>query len=136
MGRLREWFATALVWTERALQGGVRLLRDAPPALVRFFIYALEKEASDPLEFLGRPVDRARRDALFRRQRNLWCTAVFQAVLPGGPGPDAAFSFDPVDIIVTDDAVVRYASGPAAVRVQRFRVLDPARYADAMTRTP
>ncbi|MBK9138646.1 MAG: nucleoside hydrolase [Verrucomicrobia bacterium] len=109
------------------------LLSAAPPELIQFFIYALEKETGDPIEFLRQPVDPKRREALFRHTRNLWCTAIFRGLLVEGAPAGDAFVFDPVDVTIRDDAAVRYGPGPDAKSVLRFRVRDQARYDADMT---
>lgn len=130
------------------------LLRDASPQLLQFFIYALAKETADPLGFLTWPVDAARREQLLAGTRNLWCTAVFSALAgrdlvregehyiarspPPDRTPDASlrnelFEFEPVDLRITDDAVVKYGSAPDARRIMRFTVRDQANYARGMT---
>lgn len=113
------------------------LLQRAPPELVQFFVYALEKEASDPLEFVRLPPNPARRDALFAATRNLWCTAVFRWLVIGRSGAgaewDPPFRFDRVEVSVTDAGVVRIGPGPGTHRVRVFRVLDGGRYAQVMT---
>ncbi|HNQ88598.1 MAG TPA: nucleoside hydrolase [Verrucomicrobiota bacterium] len=131
-----------------------QLLEHAPDPLVQYFLYALDHERGDPIAALARPVDPARRDRLFAGQRNLWCTAVFAWVTgrtvvrtgtdyrlappPAGPSPDPEtpaplFGFEPIEVSVDDHAVVRYG-GPNTRCVRRFVVLDPARYAEGMTR--
>jgi len=130
------------------------LLRRAPPELVQFFIYALEHEKADPVAFLRQPVDAARKAKLFAGERNLWCTAIFASVAGrtvaydgthfsltpagalsnAGTPAGALYGFEEVSIIVTDAAVVKYDSGPGAVKVRRFAVWDPARFAEGMTR--
>jgi hypothetical protein len=130
------------------------VLKDASPELVQYFIYALEKEKSDPLPFLKQPVDPARKDRLFAGQRNFWCTAVFGALagrtvafdgtryafapLQAGEGgalaaPGALFGFSEVEVTVTDKGVVHYEKGGEAKKVWRFDIRDPARYAEGMT---
>jgi len=130
------------------------LLGEAPPGLVQYFIYALEKETVDPLAFLEEPVDPARRSKLFAMTRNLWCTAVFVALTGRGVAWDAAsgarfvdlpaqagapaprgllFDFEAVDVSVTDEGVVRCGPAPGAKPVRRFRVLDAAGYGQGMT---
>jgi hypothetical protein len=52
------------------------LLGEAAPELILCFVYALEKEGSDPLAFLSRPVEPERQARLFAGTRNLWCAAV------------------------------------------------------------
>jgi hypothetical protein len=130
------------------------LLRGASPALVQYFIYALEKETADPLAFLSQPVDPARRDRLLAGTRNLWCTAVFgvladrsvarmgdsytcvpkrQAANPSVAAPGEVFGFSEVDLSVTDTGVIRYGRSQSSKKVMRFEVRDPANYAPAMT---
>src|SRR5664279_4331407 len=52
------------------------LLGQAAPDVIQYFIYALEKESSDPLAFLSRPIEPERQARLFAGNRNLWCAAV------------------------------------------------------------
>ena len=109
------------------------LLGSAPPELIQFFIYALEKETVDPIAFLRQPVDPARRAALFAQTRNLWCTAVFRSLAasdaPHGPG----FVFEAAEAAIGDDALLGSPADVPARTVQRFRVKDPERYASQMT---
>jgi hypothetical protein len=66
------------------------LLGKAAPEVIQYFIYALEKEGSEPLAFLSRPVEPERQARLFADTRNLWCAAVLgvmsgrEVVLEGG----------------------------------------------------
>ena len=66
------------------------LLGETAPEVRQYFIYALEKEGSDPLAFLSRPVEPERQARLFAGTRNLWCAAVLgvmsgrEVVLDGG----------------------------------------------------
>ncbi len=130
------------------------LLREASPELIQFFIYALEKETSDPLSFLSFPPDPQRQARLFARTRNLWCTVIF-GVLSGrqvafdgttyrsvsptnrtaqGAAPTIdLFGFSEVDISISDDGTVRYGKNPDSKKVMRFEVRDKARYAEGMT---
>lgn len=110
-----------------------RLLASAPPELVQYFIYALEKETAEPLGFLRQPVDPARREVLFQQTRNLWCAAIFRSLLNDGVPTSQAFTFEPVNVVVSDDAVVRYETGPASRRILRFKVRDHDCYAADMT---
>jgi hypothetical protein len=130
------------------------VLKGAAPELIQYFIYALEKEKSDPLPFLKQPVDPARKDRLFAGERNFWCTAVFGALagrtvafdgarpafvpMKAGEGgalsaPGALFGFSEVEVTVTDKGVVHYEKGGEAKKVWRFDIRDPARYAEGMT---
>ncbi len=130
------------------------LLRQAPPELVQYFIYALERDTSDPLAFVRSTVDPARQQRLFEQTRNLWCTATF-AVLLGrdlqlvngkyqtalhkpeheiDPAlTNALFQFEPVDVTLTDAGVVRYSKGADSHSVWRFKIRDAENYARGMT---
>lgn len=130
------------------------LLASAPPGLVQFFLYAIEKKTTDPLAFLAEPVDAASRARLFGMQRNLWCTAVFVTLAdqgvafdpekgaqfvdlaPASTGPQPSgllFAFEKVDVRISDEAVIQYGPAPDAKTIHRFKVLDPARYGQGMT---
>ena len=132
------------------------LLAGAAPELQQFFIYALQHEKAEPLDFLHQPVDPARRTAIFELTRNLWCTAVFgtlgrqriepvgdrflsQPVSGDGAGDPtlggALFAFETVWVKISDGAVVTTSTGPVAeaVRMRRFAVRDLARYGPGMT---
>jgi hypothetical protein len=130
------------------------LLQRASPALVHYFIYALEKETADPLAFLAGPADPARCDRLFAGTRNLWCAAIFgvladrwvtrvgdsYASVPRGQqtGLSSAvagevFGFSEVELSITDAAIIQYGRRQASKKVMRFEVRDQADYAQAMT---
>ncbi len=130
------------------------LLQQAPPELVQYFIYALERDTCDPLAFVRSAVDPARRQRLFEQTRNLWCTASFAVLLgrdlqlvngkyqtvPQKPGREidpaltnALFQFEPVDVTLTDAGVVRYSKGPDSHSVWRFKIRDSEKYARGMT---
>jgi hypothetical protein len=131
------------------------LLRSASPRVVRYFAYALGKEAGDPLEYLDRELDPTKRDLLLSGTRNLWCTAVFGVVsgrtvrreadrfvsapavrpepVAGPPPPNDLFGFSEVEVSVTDEALVRYGPAPGSRRILRFEVRDRERYAQGMT---
>ncbi|OHB82080.1 MAG: hypothetical protein A2V98_12640 [Planctomycetes bacterium RBG_16_64_12] len=130
------------------------LLQGAPAELIQFFIYALEKETGDPRAFIRAPVDPARKKRLFAQTRNLWCTATFAVLVerdlrlqdghfrtvPRGPEakldpalPNALFSFEEVDVTVTDTGVVRYERGPKSKKIRRFTLRNQADYARGMT---
>ena len=126
------------------------LLSGACTEILQYFIYALDKEQAEPLDFLRRPVEARRKTAIFEQTRNLWCTAIFgvlsgrqivmegqnyRSALPSESMPqDLLFCFKPVDLTVTDRAVIHYGSGPDAKRVMRFEITDPAHYAAGMTK--
>ncbi len=133
--------------------GQEALLSRAPDGLVQYFIYALDQETSDPLDFLAVPVDPARRARIFGLERNLWGTAIFASAAgriaafdgqryvlppagtPSGEQPilDSLFGFEAVDVSITDGGIVRYG-GMETRPVRRFVVRDPDRYAEGMTR--
>ena len=130
------------------------LFRKASPELIQFFIYALQKENSDPLAFLSSAVDPQRQAQLFAGTRNLWCMAIF-GVLSGrevtfdgtkyrsGPSTNRKaqaavlsndlFGFSEVDISVSDDGIVRYGKSRDSKKVMRFEVRNKAKYAEGMT---
>jgi hypothetical protein len=130
------------------------LLRRAAPALVQYFVYALEKETADPLAFLSAPVDPARRERLFAGTRSLWCTAIFGVLAdrsvarlgdnyasvrrgreagPSGAVPGEVFGFSEVELSITDTGIIHYGQSQAARKVMRFEVRDRANYAQAMS---
>lgn len=130
------------------------LLRQAPPELVQYFIYALERDTSDPMAFVRAAVDPVRQQRLFEQTRNLWCTATFAVLLgrdlqlvngkyqtvPRKPAREidlsltnALFQFEPVDVTITDTGVVRYGKGPGSHTVWLFKIRDTANYARGMT---
>ncbi len=122
------------------------VLKQARPELVQYFIYALEHERSDPIQFLHGAVDPQRGERLLAGTRNLWCTAIF-GVLAGRTvafdgtnyvftdlaEPGTLFGFSEVELSISDDAVVHYGPGKDAKKVLRFEVRNPARYAEGMT---
>jgi hypothetical protein len=129
------------------------LLEGAAPEVIQYFIYALEKETSEPLAFLSRPVEPERKARLFAGIRNLWCAAVlgtmsgrevvfdgrnWVSVLPAGSGAGAIagrsplFGFAEVEVTVSDAGVVGYGKGPDSHKVRRFEVRDQAHYEPGM----
>jgi hypothetical protein len=130
------------------------LLAQAAPQVTQYFIYALEKETAEPLEFLSRPVDPERRDRLFAGTRYLWCAAVLGALsgrevvsvgsrwtslLPQSTEALATstrkplFGFSDAEIIVSDSGVISYGKAAGSHKIKRFEVLDPAHYEAGMT---
>ncbi len=130
------------------------LFRKSSPELIQFFVYALQKENSDPLAFLSSAVDPQRQAQLFAGTRNLWCTAVFgvlsrrQVTFDGtnyGSVPSTnrrsqkavlnndLFGFSEVDISISDGGIVRYGKSRDSKKVMRFEVRNKARYAEGMT---
>jgi hypothetical protein len=130
------------------------LLGQVAPEVTQYFIYALEKERSEPLAFLSHPVEPERQARLFAGTRNLWCAGVlgvmsgrkvvlkegkWSSVLPGaGPqttdaGDKPLFGFSEVEVSVSDAGVVSYGKGPDSHKVRRFEVRDPVQYEQGMT---
>ena len=130
------------------------LLTQATPEVIQYFVYALDKEASDPLAILSRPVEPARQARLFAGTRNLWCAAVlgamsgrevvldrgkWRSVLPGsiptatGAKREALFGFSEVEVSVSDAGVVSYGKGPMSHKLKRFEVREPGHYEQGMT---
>jgi hypothetical protein len=107
------------------------LLRNAQPALLQYFIYALEKETADPIAFLSTPVDPARKQRLLAGSRNLWAAAVFEYLV--APAKTQAFGFSEVKVSMADDGVVHYGAVPGAKRIWRFEVHDLPGYPARMT---
>jgi len=129
------------------------LLGEATPQILQYFIYALEKESSDPLAFLSRPVEAERQARLFAGTRCLWCAAVlgvmsgrevvldsdrWTSVLPGSSRAAAdaerkpLFGFSEVEVSVSDTGVVSYGEGPGSHKMKRFEVREPAQYEQGM----
>jgi hypothetical protein len=108
------------------------LLRNTRPEVLQYFIYALEKERSDPIAFLSSPVDPERKRHLFAGTRNLWCAAVFESLVGQGNG---AYDFTPMDVSIGDDAVIRYGKTETSKKVMRFGVRDAEHYGARMTST-
>src|ERR1039458_1127549 len=129
------------------------LLEGAAPQVIQYFIYALEKETSEPLAFLSRPVEPERQAGLFADTRNLWCAAVlgvmsgrevildgsnWTSVLPQSGGATAVaareplFGFSEVEVTVSDTGVVSYEKRPGSQKVRRFEVRDPTHYEPGM----
>lgn len=129
------------------------LLGETAPEVRQYFIYALEKESSDPLAFLSRPVEPGRQARLFAGTRNLWCAAVlgvmsgrevvlegrkWTSALPGsgrqaaGLGRKPLFGFPEVEVSVSDAGVVSYGKGPRSHKVRLFEVRDPTQYEPGM----
>ncbi len=107
------------------------LLKQATPEVTQYFIYALEKETSEPLAFLSRPIDPERQARLFAGSRNLWCGPVL-GVMSGREVRRPLFGFAEVDVSVSDAGVVSYGKAPGSQKLKRFEVQDPAQYGPGM----
>jgi hypothetical protein len=129
------------------------LLVETAPEVMQYFIYALEKERSEPLAFLSRQVEPERQARLLAGTRNLWCAAVlgvmsgrevvldggrWTSALPGsggratGGGHKPLFGFSEVEVSVSAAGVVSYGKEPGSHTVKRFEVRDPAQYEPGM----
>jgi hypothetical protein len=130
------------------------VLKEAAPAVIQYFIYALEKETSDPLEFIARPADPQRQARLFAMQRNFWCTAIFGVLsgrtiafeggrwnsvpakkgrLRAAPPANELFGFTEVEVSITDNAITRVGPGEGTRKVMLFEVKNREKYAEGMT---
>ncbi len=111
------------------------LLGNSAPELIQFFIYALNKEIADPIAFLSTPVDPAQKAKLFSGTRNLWCTAIFDAITwPKDKTADDCFGFRKVDLSIDNNAVIHYGKSEDSNAVMLFEIRDPVKYAETMTR--
>lgn len=131
-----------------------QVLKDAAPEVIQYFIYALEKEKSDPLEFIAQPVDPQRQARLFAGSRNFWCTAIFGTLsgrtlsfdgtryvsvpakkgqLRAAPPANDLFGFTEVEVSIGDNAITRVGKAEGSRKVMLFEVKDRAKYAEGMT---
>lgn len=108
------------------------LLRDASPQLLQYFIYALEKETSDPIAFLSSPVDPERKRRLFAGSRNLWAAAVLESAADPNSA-NGLYGFSEIEASIDADAVVRYNKSPVSKKIMRFEIRNPSQYATLMT---
>jgi hypothetical protein len=143
-------------------QGDV--LKTAPAELQNFFLYALttgrqwkatpKPATNDPIGFLSGDVDAAARREVWKRERNMWCTAPFlhaagrQVILaaprrwvaePAGKDHRNAvglFEFVPGRITIGERGLTTFRETRQLDDqnpVRAFKVLDPDRYGEAMT---
>ena len=131
-----------------------QILRGAAPEVIQYFIYALEKEKAEPLEFIARPVDPQRQARLFSMDRNFWCTAIFGVLsgrtlsfdgtryvsvparkgqLRAAPPPNDLFGFTEVEVSIGDNAITRVGPGEGTKKVMLFEVKNREKYAEGMT---
>ena len=129
------------------------LLAGTAPEVIQYFIYALEKETTEPLAFLSRPVEPERQLRLFAGTRNLWCAAVlgvmsareilfdgakWTSVLPQSgraaavAGRKTLFGFSEVEVSVSDTGVVSYGKRLNSHKVRRFEVREATNYEPGM----
>ena len=134
------------------------LLHGASSPWIQYFIFALEKMKTDPIQFIQSPVDVSSKKKLFDGTRNLWCTALFliaadhaifsndkqYSFLPfdwstsnipssDNPALEPLFGFEDVTITLNNQAVVHYSSNSESKNIKRFKVLKPKEYAEGMT---
>ncbi|MBI5397027.1 MAG: hypothetical protein HZA91_17150 [Verrucomicrobia bacterium] len=136
----------------RFLQGDI--LPALSPRMKNFFAWMYkhgrtgkiaEPPGCDWLRYLLGPND----DALLARQgalyRNMWCTGGFLhaagltaardgRIIPlAGSGDEAVFTFEPIRVRCSDSGVTEWTKAASAKDRFIFRVLDPEKYAAAMT---
>jgi hypothetical protein len=125
------------------------LLERAAPKVIQYFMYALEKETSEPFAFLSRPVEPERQARLYAGTRNLWCAAVlgvmsgrvvvldggkWTSILPSGAraaavtGRNPLFGFSAVEVSVSDTGMVSYGKAADSHKVMRFEVRNSTQY--------
>ncbi|MGD0896975.1 MAG: nucleoside hydrolase [Thermoguttaceae bacterium] len=131
------------------------LLARCGPELLSFFGYALlcDKKnplnLGDPIQFVSKPLDEASRAKVLSGPRELWCTAVFLALVgrdvfrdgqswavgPTGsrPGVQPVFGFVQRDVTALDDAAIRYGKTETSKKIMCFEIFDREHYAEAMT---
>jgi len=112
------------------------LLANAPAPLQRYFLYMLRHATNDPIAYLAEPTRAADRDWMMRVQRNLWCGALLGLAV-GRPllhNNRDVVGFAPVEVSVSDQAVIHYGGAPGARTVMRFEIKDRERFAEAATR--
>ncbi len=130
------------------------LLRGASPRLLQYFIYALEQEKGDPIQFLANLPDPLRLERLLAGSRNLWCAAVFGALsnrrvaLEGSqyrslseagpaslqlPADNMLFGFAPTAVSIDETAHTHVGQSPNSRTLKLFTVLDPQHYPEGMT---
>jgi hypothetical protein len=132
----------------------VDLLQGASPRLLQYFIYALEQEKADPLQFLVNPPEPLRLEKLMAGSRNLWCAAVFgslsnrRVVLEGSqyhslpssgpaslqlPVNNLLFGFTPAEVSIDETAHTHVGRTPNSKKLMLFTVLDSEHYSVGMT---
>jgi hypothetical protein len=138
------------------------VLADAPPQLTQYFIDALwPAPNSAALSLLSQPPDPARRAELMAGDRNLWGAALLgflsgRRIVPdasAGAGRTEKFvsvpptdsranqqpaerdivGFSPVEISISDQAVVSYGAGPQSRKIMRFEIRDLASFVRVVT---
>ena len=128
------------------------LLRNVSPQVMNYFMYALQKETSDHIAYLGQQVDDQARQRVLSGKRNLWCCAVFTEVanrtivqrdgewlaVPAGTVKHntnvvEVFTYAPVSLSVDGQANVVYGEEPRSHKVNRFHVVNKELYPNVMT---
>jgi len=142
-------FGKASYWTADQAD----LLRDAPDAVMNFFIYALLKKSHPGhLESLNEKVDDEEKAQVLYGQRRLWCAAVFTEAagrvfveregeyvpvsedeIEANDRKVEAYRFLPVSLFVDESASVLYEDSPRSHIIHRFEIVSPDRYAQIMT---
>jgi hypothetical protein len=105
---------------------------DLPPRLVRFFSYFFSKTTEDPIAYLDQPVTDEDWDLLHSEMRNLWAGPLLG--LTDQPtfrlNGTVVAGFESVKVEFTRGGLVE---GRFDTRVDRFRIVRPDLYAEAMT---
>jgi hypothetical protein len=128
------------------------LLRNVSSRVMKYFIYALERETANHIEYLGQQVDDQARQRVLSGKRNLWCSAVFTeiadrsivqrdgewlAVPAGAVKHDAevveVFTYVPVWLFVDSQTNVVYGEESRSHKVNRFQVVNKELYPNVMT---
>ncbi len=128
------------------------VLESTPEPLQNWFIYALTRSRSDPLDFLSQAQNPDVRRRVWAMARNMWCTGPFLdaagktvvEVEPGqwqvvplaeAEGKNRLFHFVPGEVSVEDGGRVALLPGKVGKghRVQVFKIHDVAAYDRAMT---
>lgn len=104
-----------------------------PPALLRFFLFMLEKAPGDQWrQWLYEPRERQLLEKWSGQDRNMWCTAAFLHLR--GPIPATApFRFEPVRVTCTPDGRTSWTPGRSRPLRLKLTVTDTARYEAYMT---
>lgn len=109
---------------------------DLAGPLLRYFSYMLSRATDDPIAYLSQPVSGADLALLRSGERNLWA-----GILMGAAPGDGSVRWDGRTVGAFEPVTVRFAMtgtvdprGPIEARVERWRVVDPVGWQQAMIR--
>lgn len=135
------------------------VLESTAPVVQNFFLYALNKTSTgelDPIDALTQPVDPESKRRFWELERNMWCTGTFLhaagrtvirspdvgwsaipvsafETVPDSQHPDPPiFSYEAVNVGVSDDGTTHIGNAPGAVRILTYRRCDGAQYNEAL----